>query len=170
MHRHLFYGLRAANGVVLITTKKGRRETPAINVSGYYGLQNFTRYPKPATAGEHVRALVESEQNANRDPATLYSKEELAKWEAGTDSAYRSYDYYNMVTRKNVPQRYMSANASGGTQRSTYYFSISNLDQDAILKDFNYKRTNLQANLTTQLANRLQIGSQISMRAVGENP
>jgi TonB-linked SusC/RagA family outer membrane protein len=69
-----------------------------------------------------------------------------------------------MVTRPNVPQRYVSANASGGSQRSTYYFSISNLDQDAILRDFSYKRTNLQANLNTQLANRLQIGSQISMR------
>jgi TonB-linked SusC/RagA family outer membrane protein len=158
------YGLRAANGVVLITTKKGKRETPAINVSGYYGLQNFTRYPKPANAGEHVRAIVEAEQNANRNPALLYTREQLAKWEAGTDSAYRSYDYYKMVTRSNVPQRYVSANASGGTQRSTYYVSISHLDQDAILRDFTYKRTNLQANLSTQLANRLQVGSQISLR------
>jgi TonB-linked SusC/RagA family outer membrane protein len=158
------YGLRAANGVVLITTKKGKREAPSINVSAYYGLQNFTRYPKPANAGEHVRALVEAEQNAGRNPANLYSKEELDKWETGADSAHQSYDYYKMVTRQNVPQRYVSANASGGTQRSTYYFSISHLDQDAILKDFSYKRTNLQANLTTQLANRLQIGSQISMR------
>ena len=158
------YGLRAANGVVLITTKKGKKELPSINVSGYYGLQNFTRFPKPATAGEHVRALVEAEQNAGRNPATLYSKEELAKWEAGTDSAYRSYDYFNMVTRNNVPQRYLSANASGGTERSTYYFSISNLGQEAMLRDFNYNRTNLQANLNTKLANRLQIGSQVSMK------
>lgn len=158
------YGLRAANGVVLITTKKGRREAPVINVSGYYGLQNFTRYPKPANAGEHVTALVEAEQNAGRNPGILYPKEELAKWVAGTDSAYRSYDYYKMVTRKNVPQRYVSANASGGTQRSTYYFSISNLNQDAMLKDFSYNRTNLQANLNTQLANRLQIGTQLSLR------
>jgi TonB-linked SusC/RagA family outer membrane protein len=158
------YGLRAANGVVLITTKKGKREAPSINVTGYYGLQGFTRFPKPATASQYVTALVEAEQNANRNPAALYSKEELAKWQAGTDSAYKSYDYYKMITRQNVPQRYISANASGGTQRSTYYFSVSHLDQDAILKDFSYKRTNLQANLTTQLANRLQIGTQVSLR------
>lgn len=158
------YGLRAANGVVLITTKKGRREAPSINVSSYYGLQNFTRYPRPANAGQHVRALVEAEQNAGRDPSALYSKEELAKWEAGTDSAYRSYDYYKMITRPNVPQWYVSANTSGGTQRSTYYFSISHMSQDAILKDFTYNRTNLQANLNTQLANRLQLGTQVSMR------
>jgi TonB-linked SusC/RagA family outer membrane protein len=158
------YGLRAANGVVLITTKKGRRETPSINVSGYYGFQGFTRYPKPATAGEYVRGKVEAEQNAGRDPSSLYSKAELAKWETSADSAHQSYDYYKMVTKQNVPQRYMSANASGGTQRSSYYFSLSHLDQDAMLRDFSYQRTNIQANLTTQLANRLQIGSQISLR------
>jgi TonB-linked SusC/RagA family outer membrane protein len=158
------YGLRAANGVILITTKKGKREAPSINVSGYYGLQNFTRFPKPASAGEYVRALVEAEQNANRNPASLYSKDELAKWEAGTDSSHQSYDYYDMVTRKNVPQSYISASASGGSQKSTYYFAISHLSQDALLKDFSYDRTNLQANLNTQLANRLQIGTQIGLR------
>lgn len=159
------YGLRAANGVVLITTKKGKREAPSINVSGYYGLQDFTRYPRPANAYQHVLGIVEAEQNAGRDPSILYSKTELDKWKAGTDSGYKSYDYYDMVTGgKAVPQRYISANASGGTQRSTYYFSLSHLDQDALLKDFSYKRTNLQANLNTQLANRLQLGTQISMR------
>ncbi len=158
------YGLRAANGVVLITTKKGKRDAPTIEVSGYYGLQNFTRYPRPANAYQHVRGLVEAEQNANRNPALLYTPEELAKWQAGTDSGYQSYDYYKMVTRKNVPQRYISASASGGTQKSTYYMRVTHLDQDAMLRDFSYKRTNLQANINTQLANRLQVGTQVSLR------
>ncbi len=155
------YGLRAANGVVLITTKKGKRETPSINVSGYYGLQNFTRYPHPANAGQYVRALVEAEQNANRNPALLYTKEELAKWEDGT---YKSYDYYDIVTRPNVPQKYIHADASGGSQRSNYFFGVSHLDQDAIIRDYSYKRTNIEANLNTNLANRLQVGTQISLR------
>ncbi|RYZ51547.1 MAG: SusC/RagA family TonB-linked outer membrane protein, partial [Sphingobacteriales bacterium] len=107
------YGLRAANGVVLITTKKGKKESPTIEVSGYYGLQNFTRYPRPANAFQHVRAIVESEQNSGRNPSALYTREELAKWQAGTDSGYQSYDYYKMVTRPNVPQKYISASASG---------------------------------------------------------
>jgi TonB-linked SusC/RagA family outer membrane protein len=158
------YGLRAANGVVLITTKKGRRESPVINVSGYYGFQDFTRFPHPATAAEHVRGLVESEQNLNRNPANLYTAAQLAKWEAGVDSGYKSYDYFDIVTRRDAPQSYIDASASGGSQRSTYFFSISQLSQDAILRDYSYKRTNLRANLNTQLANRLQFGTQISMR------
>ena len=158
------YGLRAANGVVLVTTKKGKRETPTINVSGYYGLQNFTRYPKPPSAYVHQRATVEAALNANQDPNSILSPAELEKWRLGTDSGYQSYDYFKIVTRPNVPQRYINASASGGTQRSTYYISVSHLDQDAMLRDFTYKRTNLQANLNTQLANRLQVGSQIALR------
>jgi TonB-linked SusC/RagA family outer membrane protein len=158
------YGLRAANGVVLVTTKKGKRESPTINVSGYYGLQNFTRYPKPPTAFVHQRATVEAEQNAGRDPSLILPKAELDKWERGTDSGYQSYDYFKMVTRPNVPQRYMNASASGGSQRSTYYLSIGHLDQDAILREFNYQRTNIQANLNTQLANKLQFGAQVGLR------
>lgn len=157
------YGLRAANGVVLVTTKKGRKnETPSIKVSGYYGFQNFTRYPHPANAAEYVRARVESEQNFNRDPSKLYSKADYDKWQAGTDSGYQSYDYYAMVTRPNVPQRYINASTSGGSQRSSYYFSVGHIDQQALLKDFNYARNNIQANLNTTLANHLQIGTQIS--------
>ncbi|KAA2240939.1 TonB-dependent receptor [Chitinophaga agrisoli] len=159
------YGLRAANGVVLVTTKKGRRgDKPVINVSGYYGLQNFTRYPQPANAGQYVRALVESEQNLGRDPANLYSREELAKWEAGTEKGYKSYDYHKEVLRPNVPQYYLSANASGGSERSTYYLSVSRIKQDAIVRDFSFERTNLQANIESSLARGLKVGTQISAR------
>lgn len=159
------YGLRASNGVVLVTTKKGRKnEKPSINLSGYYGFQNFTRYPRPANAGQYVRALVESEQNLGRDPSLLYTPAELSKWEAGTEKGYKSYDYYKEVLRPNVPQYYISANASGGSERSNYYMSVSRLKQEAVIKDYNFERTNLQANLETSLAKGLKVGTQISAR------
>lgn len=159
------YGLRASNGVVLVTTKKGRKnETPAINVSGYYGLQNYTRYYKPANAGQYILGLLQSEQNLGRNPANLYSPEQLAKWQAGTEPGYKSYDYFDIVNRPNVPQSYVSASASGGSQRSNYYFSLSHLNQQAIIKDYSYDRTNLQTNLNTSLAKGFQIGTQISAR------
>ncbi len=159
------YGLRASNGVVLITTKKGRQEErTSINVTSYYGMQNFTRFPKPANAGQYVRGLLESAQNFGNDPSLLYSPEQLAKWEAGTEKGYRSYDYFDIVMRPNVPQYYLSANASGGSERSNYYMSISHVNQDAIIRDFNFNRTNLQANINSNLAKGLQVGTQISAR------
>ena len=157
------YGLRASNGVVLVTTKKGSRsEDVRININGYYGVQNFTRYPQPANAHQFVRARVESEQNYGRDPMSLYSPEELAKWQAGTEDGYKSYDYLDIVTRRNVPQYYINANVSGGTKRSTYYLSVAHTDQDAMLRDFYYKRSNVQANLEANLITGLTVGSQMS--------
>jgi TonB-linked SusC/RagA family outer membrane protein len=159
------YGFRAANGVILVTTKTGKRsDMPKINVNGYYGMQNFTRFYQPANAGQHVRGLVESEQNLGRDPSLLYTAAELAKWEAGTEPGYKSYDYKDMVVRKNVPQSYINVNASGGSEKSSYYFSISHLDQQSMIRDFSFGRTNMQVNLDASLAKGLKIGTQISTR------
>ena len=157
------YGLRASNGVVLVTTKKGNRsETPTINVNGYTGIQNFTRYYTPANAGQYVTALVQSNQNLGQTPS--YSKDELAKWVAGTEPGYQNNDYKAALLRKNIPQSYISVNATGGSARTNYYFSVSNLNQEAILKDFSFNRTNIQSNISTKLAKGLTIGSQISGR------
>jgi TonB-linked SusC/RagA family outer membrane protein len=159
------YGLRAANGVVLVTTKKGKRnENVNINVNGYYGLQNFTRYPQPANAGQFVRAMVESEQNFGRDPSLLYSQEELAKWEAGKEAGYKSYDYFKIVTRPNVPQYYVNTNVSGGTERSNYYLSVAHTGQEAMIRDFNYERTNIQANIDASISQGLTVGAQVSAK------
>ena len=126
------YGLRAANGVVLVTTKKGRKdEKVSININGYYGWQNLTRFPEMANAAQYVRGRVEAEQNAGANPSLLYSKEELAKWQAGTEPGYQSYDYYDLIMRKNVPQYHLNANITGGSARSNYYMSLSRTGQEA---------------------------------------
>lgn len=49
---------------------------------------------------DNIRGLAEAAQNRGEDPSKLYSPEELAKWEAGTEPGYKSYDYYDMVMRK----------------------------------------------------------------------
>ena len=158
------YGLRAANGVVLVTTKRGKAgDGPArINISGYYGLQNFTRYPKPANAYQHMRGLVESDVNQGRTPTIAPA--ELAKWKAGTEKGYQSFDYYKMVMRPNVPQYSLNANVSGGTEKVNYFLSVGHLNQDALIEDFKFKRTNVQANIESNITKRLKVGAQISAR------
>lgn len=157
------YGLRAANGVVLVTTKKGKQaEKISVNVNGYYGWQNLTRFPELANAGQYTRALVESEQNYGRDPRNLYTPEELAKWMAGTEPGYKSYDYYDIIMRKNVPQYHINANVSGGTEKTNHYLSVAHTSQDALMQDFNYNRTNIQANIETKITKNFTVGTQIS--------
>jgi TonB-linked SusC/RagA family outer membrane protein len=155
------YGLRAANGVILVTTKRGKMGKPSINISGYYGLQNFTRFPKPANAYQHVRANIESDQN--RGIPTSYTPEELENWRVGAPG-YESFDYYDMVMDPNVPQYQLNASASGGAENVKYYFSVTHLNQDAIIKDYNFNRTNFQSNIDVTLAEGLSIGTQISGR------
>lgn len=157
------YGLRASNGVVLVTTKKGKKnEKVSINVNGYYGWQNLTRFPELADAGLYTRGLAEAAQNRGENPNSIYTKEELAKWAAGTESGYKSYDYYDMVMRKNVPQYHINASVSGGSQRTNYYMSVAHTSQDALMPDFNYRRTNIQMNIDSKITDRFTVGAQLS--------
>lgn len=151
------YGLRAGNGVILVTTKKGKGKAK-ISVNGYYGLQNFTRYPQPSNAYLYMRGLAESAQNLNQpSPVT---PEELANWQAGGEG-YRSYDYFDIVMRPNVPQYSLNASASGGSENVNYYVSVSHLNQDALIRDYNFNRTNIQANVEASLSEGLSVGTQI---------
>lgn len=159
------YGLRAANGVVLVTTKKGKAGQDAkINLSGYYGLQNFTRYPRPANAYQYLRARVESEVNLGRPAPADIPPEELERWRLGTEPGYQSFDYYDFVIKPNVPQYYLNGNASGGSENTTYFVSVSHLNQDALIDDYNFNRTNFQSNIEVTLTEGLRIGTQLSGR------
>lgn len=159
------YGLAAGNGVILVTTKRGKKsEVPKIGVNAYYGLQNFTRFPYPSNAGTYVRGLLQSEQNLGRDPSLLYSATELSAWENQIDQAHKSNDYFKFVMRNNVPQYNLNANVSGGTKNTQYYLSVSQLSQDAVIRDYKFKRTNFQSNLTSKIANGFTVGAQINGR------
>lgn len=159
------YGLRAANGVVLVTTKKGRNdEKTRVNINGYYGWQNLTRFPELANAYQYVRGLLEAEQNSGRNPNEIYTPEELEKWRVGNEPGFKSYDYFDIIMRKNVPQYNLNANVSGGTDRSNYYLSLSHTSQEAMMRDFDYQRNNFQVNLESRVTDNFTVGTQTSAR------
>ena len=159
------YGMRASNGVVLVTTKKGKNnDTPKVNINSYYGWQNLTRFPELANAAQYTRGLVEAAQNQGGNPNSIYTPEELAKWQQGTEPGYQSYDYYDFLVRDNVPQYHLNASVSGGTDRTNYFLSIANTHQEALLNDFSYDRTNIQSNIETKIGKGFKVGTQISGR------
>ncbi|HET9504392.1 MAG TPA: TonB-dependent receptor [Hymenobacter sp.] len=166
------YGMRAANGVVLVTTKRGKLGKPVININGYYGIQNFTTYPRPANAYQHLRAQVEAEQNfaqqnhrsiqVVRDPvAGPITADTLERWRLGATPRYQSYDYYKIMFRPNVPQWYGNASVSGSTDNVSYYLSGSYLDQKALIEDYFFRRYNIQSNLEAKITPRFRVGTQI---------
>jgi TonB-linked SusC/RagA family outer membrane protein len=158
------YGLRAANGVVVVTTKRGKlgsRNT--INVNVYRGWQNWTRFPKTTNAYEWMLGKADAEMN--QYGKTSITPDEIAKWKKGTDPGYKSFDWYNFIVKKNAPLTQMNLNFSGGSDRINYYVSATHLKQYSVLgREFTFERTNIQSNVEARVSDNFKIGAQINGR------
>lgn len=154
------YGVRASNGVVLVTTKSGRKnQENQINIHTYYGWQSLTRFPQAASAADYVRASAEAD--INLDGTSNWTPEDVALWQEGTQEGYRGYDWSNYI-RENVPRKFIQASTSGGSERISYYSSISYVDQDAVFEGYNFNRINLQSNVKADITDRLKVGVRIN--------
>lgn len=157
------YGVRAANGVVVVTTKKGKTGSRnTVSVDAYYGWQNWSRFPRGVNAYNWMLGKADAEMNQFGN--TNITPAELEKWKAGTTNGYKSFDWYDFIVGKNAPQRSVNISASGGSEKTNYYLSVTRLSQDAVFKDFNFNRTNMQSNVDTKIGNRLKLGVQINGR------
>lgn len=164
------YGLQAENGVVLVSTKFGKiTEKPKIDISSYYGLQGFTRFPQHSNSYYYILGQIQSAQNQGQ-PAP-YTPEQLEKYRIGyydpeTGEDYRSFDYYDFVIKQNTPapQYNLTASASGASDRSSYFFSATQFKQNAVIESYWYRRQSVQANLEAKLTKGLKIGTQLVAR------
>ncbi|MCD7932165.1 MAG: SusC/RagA family TonB-linked outer membrane protein [Tannerellaceae bacterium] len=171
------YGVRAANGVVVVTTKKGRNNTkPVVSLNSYYGWQNAHRFAQPADAKTYINSYVQSETMKIRfgqmnEDQRLYPREEYEKWMAGTEKGYQGFDWYDYIWNT-AGQYYVNANISGGSENTNYYISVGHLNQDAIIRNYGrFQRSNIQVNLDTQINRRLKVGIAINGRVEDkENP
>lgn len=171
------YGVRAANGVVVVTTKRGKRNMKnTVSINGYYGWQDNFKFTDPADAKTYVKAYVQSEtmliaQGRLREDQRKYSREEYDKWMAGTEPGYQSFDWLDYIW-KSSPQSYINANITGGSEKSNYYVSVGHLEQEATVRNYGgFKRTNAQMNLDIQITNRFKIGAGFNGRLESrENP
>ena len=154
------YGVKAGNGVVVITTKKGRLNSPTrVNINAYTGWQNLTRYPNDVVDAYHwKRYAAEAQMNTNKK--TTITPEEIQKWKEGTEYGYQSFDWADMIFQKNAPQSSLNINVSGGSPTTNYYFSFSRLKQSAAFDQYSYGRYNVQGNVDTRIGKkkRLKLG------------
>ena len=174
------YGFRASNGVVLVTTKKGRGgDRGKLSVNTYYQLQNLTRYISASDAYTHMRASAEAQQNTNtlangggiNGGLVTITPAELEKWRLGTEPGYQSTNYRDYLLQENAPQKYINVNASGGNDRMNYYISLGGLSQEGILNQFDFKRYNFQTNVEGTIIKGVKFGAQLNGRIEGRyNP
>ena len=165
------YGSRAANGVIIVTTKRGTvGQKSTINVDAYYGVQNWMRFPTVLNAYDWNVGKAEAE--VNKSGTTTYTQAELDKYKTGTEYGYQSFDWYNYIVQKNSPQSNVNLSASGGSDRINYYISVNRLDQNSVLgREFFFNRTNVQSNIDVKVSDRFKVGLTISGRQENrENP
>lgn len=160
------YGVRAANGVVVVTTKRGVTGRNNVNIDAYAGWQSWFRFPKVLTSSyDYMYYRAESE--VNRFGSTGITKSELDKYQQGEASgaAYRSFNWRDYILGSPAPQNSINVNINGGSEKVNYYVSATNLFQASMLGDeYKFNRSNIQSNVTAKLATGLRVGMDINGR------
>jgi TonB-linked SusC/RagA family outer membrane protein len=159
------YGVKAGNGVLLITTKKGTMSKPRITYNGSVGFQNLTSYPDVVNAAQYAELIDEDAINRGNDP--IYGPEKLALFKEGKQEGYKSYNWKDILIRSNAPQTQHNINVNGGSEDVIYFASIGYLNQEGLYatKDLGFSRYNFRSNVTAKIARYLttevQLGGHI---------
>ena len=151
------YGSRAANGVVLITTKRGTEGKPTITYSGSWGFSQPTRLPEVCNSFEYA-TLVNEIDMYYKGTSGRYSAEDLQKFKDGSDPwGHPNTNYYEAI--KSVSPMYRhEVGVSGGTDRVKYYTNVSMVGEDGLFKDGNNRfdnygvRTNLDVKINDYIS------------------
>lgn len=139
------YGSRASNGVILVTTKKGKQGQMKVNYDMYTGWSNPIKVHDLLNAEQFVEIANEKYRNAGNAPQAFMD-------EAGTNT-----DWNKLVYRTGFQQNH-TISAAAGTEKSKYYFSLGYSDQEGIAVANDLKRYTLRANLDQKISNRITFG------------
>lgn len=149
------YGSRGANGVVMITTKRGTEGKGKLAVSANYSFQNATNVPSLLNAAQYAELSNDMMVNSGRNPNPEWANpSELG---VGTD-------WMDELLRTGVMQNY-TVSYSGGNEKSHYYVSGGFLDQSGIVKSVNYRRFTFQSNSDAQVLKWLKFSNNITFSA-----
>ncbi|BDD00662.1 TonB-dependent receptor [Persicobacter psychrovividus] len=151
------YGVKAANGVVLITTKGGVKNTKMkVVYDGYYGVQTVTQRLKMANTAQYSSIMRAS---GNADLAGLVDKS-MAYYGANGNLPSVDTDWYGELLKDSAPIQSHNLTLSGGTEKSTYSFGVSYFDQDGIMNATgNYNRLSFRTKMDYQLTKALKVGT-----------
>lgn len=146
------YGVRAANGVILITTKRGGSGKPKLSYDGYAGVKMMANKIAMARPGTFSN----------------YSNEA-----AGTNAILKSdingeTDWFETLTRPGNMNNH-NLSMSGGSESTSYLFSVNYFNENGILKDNNYERVSIRSNNEYRISDRLKFGNNISLSRWNSN-
>ena len=149
------YGSRGANGVILITTKKGKEGKPTINYSAYYGLSKPTRLPEFCSSADYARMFNEASRNENKEEP--FSAEDIAKYASGTDPDYPNTDWWDAIMQNDPVQIQHNLSLSGANNAVNYYLSLGAFRQDGYFERVNFNRYNIRANIEANVTKDIKV-------------
>lgn len=150
------YGSRASNGVVLVTTKRGKKGTAKINYSGYVGFRKYTNLPDMMSGDEYVQLARESVRASNnnvyKSDSEIFTSSELKAIE---NNNY--FDWLDAVTHTALMTNH-TVSAAGGNEVTTYAISAGYYYEDGMVDPEEYSRYNLRAAVDIQPKDYLKFG------------
>ncbi|MBC9796555.1 SusC/RagA family TonB-linked outer membrane protein [Sinomicrobium weinanense] len=156
------YGSRAANGVIVVTTKRGSAEKVTIELNTSYGWQSATKLPDYVNSADYARLYNEALGNAGRAP--IYTEEEIQKFADGSEpDLYPNTDWYKTVLRSAAPQSEASLSISAPGKVTNYYLGLSYFDQKSLIPG--KKQDRIVAKLNTEskvIEDILKVGTNFS--------
>lgn len=153
------FGMRGANGVIVITTKRGTDGKASIKYSGSVSIQSPTKLPEFANSYDYARL---ADQYFGSE---IYSAEAIQKYKDGSDpELYPNTNWYDEMLTKNAIQNQHNISISGGNEKIRYYVSGGFLNQGGLWEDLNYKRYNLRSNIDAQITKTTRLGVDVSGR------
>ncbi len=152
------YGARAANGVIIVTTKQGRAGTMEVNYSGYYGAQNPWRKLTLLNASEYATLM--NEASVAGGEGILYPNPQ---------SLGKGTDWQKAIFNENAPIQNHELSFSSGNDRSTYYASFGYFDQEGIVgnrDDSRYQRFSVRLNANHNVTSKVKFGNTLGYTRV----
>lgn len=161
------YGTRAANGVILITTKRGKTGKPKLSYNGYVGWQKDIRRMEHLSSADYAMLMNEGKENEGLAP--VYTAEEIEKFRNGTDpDNYPNTDWVDLLLQGSGFTHNHNLSLNGGSESTKYIVSLGYYNQAGLVKNTNHDRYNVRINLDSKITDRLTFGinSSLSRREI----
>ncbi len=143
------YGVKGGNGVILVTTKRGKLGKPRFSFNSYTGIQQVTRYPDLLNSYQYAVTNNQAYENMGLDPndpanaGKFFTADQLAKFKSGEINT----QFKDLVFKNNPVKMHYNLNVNGGSDKIRYFFSGGYLAQDGLIPNSSFNRYNLRSNV-----------------------
>ncbi len=162
------FGVRGANGVILVTTKRGKAGKTQFSFNTRMDFQVPTRLPQ--FLDSYNTALLYNEGLRNEGKPELYTAEALELYRNGTNpDLYPNTDWFDITLNDYAPQSQHNLNVSGGTDKARYFLSAGYLNQKGLYDNLQYKRYNFRSNIDVNVTNTTTVRLDVSGRLEDRN-